>query len=83
MAFKNNYSEFYDLLYENKEYGKEADYVHDLIEQNLNGSKNTTILDLACGTGKQLKVVTSAIVRLIFTIIRFRNPTTLKQHIMW
>lgn len=42
-------SDFYNLLYENKDYAKEADYIHKLIQQ---GSPNASrVLDLGCGTG--------------------------------
>lgn len=43
------YSEYYDLLYADKDYAREAEYVAALIK--LKNSKATTILDLGCGTG--------------------------------
>lgn len=44
-----NYSRYYDLLYKDKDYGGEADYVHGLIRQFAPPAK--TILNLGCGTG--------------------------------
>jgi 2-polyprenyl-3-methyl-5-hydroxy-6-metoxy-1,4-benzoquinol methylase len=46
------YSNYYDLLYEDKEYHIETDYVYSLIHENLNKSRLSSILDLGCGTGK-------------------------------
>lgn len=51
MTFDNNYAEFYDLLYQTKDYNKEARYIDTLIKRNL-GDYEPKILDLACGTGK-------------------------------
>ena len=43
------YSKFYNLLYKDKNYQQEVDYVDKLI--NENGKKVKSILDLGCGTG--------------------------------
>ena len=43
------YSHYYDLLYKDKDYAGEADYIHSLIKQF--SPKATTILELGCGTG--------------------------------
>lgn len=45
----DRYSRYYNLLYGDKDYTREADYVDDLIKRNLSGAKS--ILDLGCGTG--------------------------------
>ncbi|MDD5570112.1 MAG: class I SAM-dependent methyltransferase [Bacteroidales bacterium] len=45
------YSKYYDLLYKDKDYSSEVDYIDDLINQN-SSIKATDILDLGCGTGK-------------------------------
>ena len=47
-AFKK-YSKFYDLLYKDKNYKKEVDYVDELMKAN--GKNIKSILDLGCGTG--------------------------------
>ena len=47
-TFKN-YSKFYNLLYKDKDYDSEVDYIHKLISQNTKLKKS--ILDLGCGTG--------------------------------
>lgn len=44
------YSQYYDLLYKDKDYAAEADYVRALIEQHRPGARS--LLDLGCGTGR-------------------------------
>jgi SAM-dependent methyltransferase len=44
------YSQYYDLLYRDKDYAKEASYIRGLIERERSGSQ--TLLDLGCGTGR-------------------------------
>lgn len=44
------YSEYYDLIYEDKDYDAEADYVGRLLMQSL--AECRTVLELGCGTGK-------------------------------
>ncbi len=45
-----DYSKYYNLLYKDKEYSKEVDYVSNLIKKYSPEAK--TILDLGCGTGR-------------------------------
>jgi SAM-dependent methyltransferase len=49
MKIFNAYSEYYDLLYNDKNYGAEVDYVSSLIQ--LYAKNANTILELGCGTG--------------------------------
>lgn len=49
MAFEE-YAEYYDLFYRDKNYKSETDYVNSLIKQYCPGAK--IILDLGCGTGR-------------------------------
>jgi SAM-dependent methyltransferase len=49
MSVFKEYSIYYDLLYKDKDYQAEVDYVHNLIQKYNPGAK--TILDLGCGTG--------------------------------
>lgn len=44
------YARYYDLLYRDKDYGKEADYVDRIIRRYSDGC-NRTLLDIGCGTG--------------------------------
>ncbi len=44
------YSQYYDLLYKDKDYAGEAAYVRALVEQHRPGAHS--ILDLGCGTGR-------------------------------
>jgi len=48
--FGDLYSRYYDLLYQDKDYIAEVDYIDNLIKNY--SSKTKTILDLGCGTGK-------------------------------
>ena len=50
MSVFKDYSNYYDLLYSDKDYEAEADYIDHLIQKNNPGAK--TILNLGCGTGK-------------------------------
>jgi SAM-dependent methyltransferase len=50
MEVFNDYSAYYDLLYQDKNYKAEVDYLDQLIKTHGVGAK--TILELGCGTGK-------------------------------
>ncbi len=45
----NAYADYYDLLYKDKNYSTEADYVDQLIQQYCPGA--TSLLNMGCGTG--------------------------------
>tara|TARA_S200000501_G_scaffold25034_1_gene21621 strand:- start:1273 stop:2049 length:777 start_codon:yes stop_codon:yes gene_type:complete len=46
----SKYAPFYDLLYEDKDYKAEAQFIVDLIK-DFKGDKKLTLLDAGCGTG--------------------------------
>jgi SAM-dependent methyltransferase len=48
-------AEFYDALYEWKDYGTEADKIHDIVAERAPSAE--TLLDVACGTGKHLELL--------------------------
>ena len=50
MTVFNEYARYYDLLYQNKDYSGEAEYIHGLIQTRAAGSKS--ILNLGCGSGR-------------------------------
>jgi len=50
MSVFNHYARYYDLLYKDKNYIGEAEYVHGLLQRF--GGKTGSILELGCGTGK-------------------------------
>lgn len=56
MSVFGNYSKYYNLLYKNKDYEAESNYVESLIKKYAPGAK--TILELGCGTGKHAKIIT-------------------------
>ncbi len=49
MTVFREYADYYDLLYADKNYGAEADYLDRLIRQNRPDAE--TVLNLGCGTG--------------------------------
>jgi SAM-dependent methyltransferase len=51
----NQIAKFYDILYQDKDYPAEIQFLLKLIESSLGPcGKDTPILDLACGTGRHL-----------------------------
>lgn len=53
-VFGDTYSKYYNLLYKDKNYGGEYEYIHKIISmyKDVNSIKN--VLDIGCGTGKHL-----------------------------
>jgi SAM-dependent methyltransferase len=54
-AFGNIYSKYYNLLYKDKDYRGEYEYICELIQRHGTNKKIDTVLDIGCGTGKHLK----------------------------
>lgn len=50
MSVFNDYGDYYDLLYQDKDYRAEVDYVHELIQKHKPEAR--TILELGSGTGR-------------------------------
>jgi SAM-dependent methyltransferase len=50
MSVFNEYARYYDLLYRDKDYQAEAEYVHRLIQRTRPGAE--TLLNLGCGSGR-------------------------------
>lgn len=44
-----NYARYYNLLYQDKDYATESNYIHELIQRHCQGA--VTVLNLGCGTG--------------------------------
>jgi SAM-dependent methyltransferase len=53
--FGDLYSQYYDLLYSDKDYTGEVEYIDKLIKENSINTK--TILDMGCGTGKHAELL--------------------------
>ena len=50
MSVFNDYARYYDLLYQDKDYTGEAEYIHNLIMKNAPHA--ASILNLGCGSGR-------------------------------
>lgn len=50
------YAEFYDIIYQNKDYKKEAEFLRSIMTK-LNIGKDNDILEIGCGTGKHLEYI--------------------------
>lgn len=55
MPIFDNYSKYYNLLYQDKDYSKESDYIQSLLQKFVPQAKK--ILELGCGTGKHAKLL--------------------------
>jgi len=55
MTIFGNYSRYYDLLYQDKDYRAEAKFIHDLIQTHVPLAQ--TILELGCGTGHHAQLL--------------------------
>ncbi len=55
MKVFGDYSLYYDLLYKDKNYDAEVDYILNLVEKYKPNAKN--FLELGCGTGKHAKLL--------------------------
>ena len=56
MTVFNEYARYYDLLYRDKDYQTEADYIHSLIQAHAPGAKS--VLNLGCGSGRHDRCLT-------------------------
>lgn len=55
MTVFGNYARYYNLLYRDKDYGKEAQYIHQLLQTHA--PKTQSILELGCGTGNHAQLL--------------------------
>lgn len=65
------YAHYYDLLYYDKDYGAEVDYIISQIHRYMPGAK--TILELGCGTGAHAE----HLVRMGFTVVGIDTSGTM------
>jgi ubiquinone/menaquinone biosynthesis C-methylase UbiE len=54
MNIFNEYSKYYDLIYSDKDYGSEVNYLDTLFELN---TKPKNILEFGCGTGMHASIL--------------------------
>ncbi|MEM1515793.1 MAG: methyltransferase domain-containing protein [Candidatus Bathyarchaeia archaeon] len=54
MSFEKIYSKYYDLLYMDKDYEKECEFIEEAFKQYSSIKPVKTILDVGCGTGGHL-----------------------------
>ena len=52
------YSQYYDLLYQDKNYAAESAYIHNLLKEY--GVDSGSVLELGCGTGKHAALLATA-----------------------
>lgn len=50
MSIFKEYAQYYDLLYRDKDYNSEVEYIHGLIQKYAPGAKS--VLNLGCGSGR-------------------------------
>jgi SAM-dependent methyltransferase len=55
MSVFKDYSAYYDLIYKDKDYNAEVNYIHELITRYHKAGGN--ILDIGCGTGKHAELL--------------------------
>jgi len=56
MSVFNEYARYYDMLYRDKDYAAEAEYVHGLVQAHAPDAKS--ILNLGCGSGRHDRCLT-------------------------
>lgn len=74
MSTFQSYASYYDLLYQEKNYSREAAYVDALIKRY--GKQAHTVLDLGCGTGKHAR----ALAELGYTVHGVDMSAEMLQH---
>jgi predicted TPR repeat methyltransferase len=60
------YARYYDLIYRDKDYAAEAQYVHNLIQRCAPGARS--ILELGCGTGAHAEEFAEEFARLGYEV---------------
>lgn len=55
MSVFDRYARYYDLLYRDKDYCGEAEYLHRLIQSKVPGAR--TVLNLGCGSGRHDRIL--------------------------
>jgi len=74
-----DYARYYDLLYQDKDYQGEADYIYSLIKQfSLNSS---SVLDLGCGTAKHAVLLAQKGLRVHGVDMSTKMLNTAKQQL--
>jgi SAM-dependent methyltransferase len=58
MSVFGNYARYYDLLYRDKDYSGESQFIHNLVQTHA--PNTATILELGCGTGNHAQLLAKA-----------------------
>jgi SAM-dependent methyltransferase len=56
MSFKD-YAAYYDLIYRDKDYEKEVDFIEEIFGEIIGKSNPKKILEVGCGTGNYTKIL--------------------------
>lgn len=55
MSLFGHYARYYDLLYDDKNYANESEFMHQCIQHHR--PTGTRMLELGCGTGKHVRLL--------------------------
>ncbi len=57
MNFEEDLAKIYDLVYEDKDYEKEVDFIENIFKNTYDNNKPKRVLEIGCGTGSHTKIL--------------------------